>query len=230
MQFELGKIHNVDAGVLLGAMESGSVDLCWFDPPYNVGKDYGTYKDDLPESEYRDWMQTVIEQARKIARRGIIIYVGSERTKLFWDLLPDAHMIPVHKRAVGVMKGNYFLQYHSMFSTAMPIMKTKDLWDDVRLPGEGYYFREERFDHPGLTAAGLTKKVLRHFTEKNDIVCDPFMGTGTTAICCEGYERRWIGSEINPNYVAMANERLERRRTQGVLDFDGQRYDKANCI
>jgi DNA modification methylase len=135
--------------------------------------------------------------------------VGSKLTKLYFELLPDAHLIPVHKRAAGVFSGNYMLQYHSLFSCAKPIKKVKDLWDDIRLPGEGYYFREIRWGkHPGLTSELLTIKVLEHWTLENDTVFDPFTGVGTTAVACKKLNRKFIGTELNPAYIEVANERL----------------------
>lgn len=95
-----------------------------------------------------------------------------------------------------------------MFSTAKPVKKVKDLWDDVRLPGEGYFFREKRYPRPGLTSEALTMKVLEHWTLEGEIVLDSFMGVGTTAVSAKKMNRNFIGTEINPPYVRIANERL----------------------
>src|SRR3990167_3923766 len=91
------------------------VDLCFFDPPYNVGKDYGEYKDNLAPEEYMAWMTKVIAESKRIARRGIVVYVGGTLTRLFGNLIPDAHLVIVEKRAAGVISGNYVLQYHSVY-------------------------------------------------------------------------------------------------------------------
>jgi site-specific DNA-methyltransferase (adenine-specific) len=100
------------------------------------------------------------------------------------------------------------LQYHSILSTCNPVVKCRDVWDDVRLPGEGYYFREDRYDNPGLTGLEMTKKVLQHFTKVADIVLDPFCGTGTTLVACKATNRRGIGIEQSSKYIEIANKRL----------------------
>ena len=46
-------------------------------------------------------------------------------------------------------------------------------------------------------------------TDKNDIVYDPFMGSGTTALACAEMNRNYIGSEISSQYVDIANKRIE---------------------
>jgi len=206
---QMNEIFVGDCLDFLRSLDDKSVDLVFSDPPYNVKKDYGTYKDDRPADEYVKWMDDILCECRRISRRGILIYVGSKLTKMFFDLMPEAHLIPVHKRAAGVFSGNYMLQYHSLFAEARPVKKVKDLWDDIRLPGEGYFFREKRYPHPGLTSELLTDKVLAHWTLEGEIVCDPFMGTGTTAVSCRKVNRNFIGSELNPEYVEIARKRLE---------------------
>lgn len=46
-------------------------------------------------------------------------------------------------------------------------------------------------------------------TDENDIVLDPFIGTGTTAIAAKKLGRRFIGIDIDPRYVEIANRKLE---------------------
>jgi DNA modification methylase len=209
----VNQIFNLDCLEFLKQIEDKSVAFSFSDVPYNVKKDYGVYKDDLPPEKYIEWMQNIIAELRRISEKGFAIYVGSELSRTFGNLIPDAHHVVVHKRAVGVMKGNYFLQYHSLFVTAPPVIKCKDVWDDIRLPGEGYFFKEQTYNHPGLTAEALVRKVLQHFTEPGDLICDPFMGTGTTAVAAKSMGRLYTGSELNPKYIEIGSQRL----LQGVM-------------
>jgi len=204
-------IFQKDALDFLREMEDNSVAFTFYDPPYNVGKKYDGYDDNLSPSAYWDLMVQVAREARRVSSRGFGVYVGSKLTKMFYDLLPDAHLIPVHKRAAGVFSGNYMLQYHSLFVVGTPVIKCMDLWNDVRLPGEGYFFLEERFaEHPGQTSLQMTKKVLHHFTEPGDWVADPFMGVGTTSVAALSMGRNFTGSEQSEKYFRVAvNRTLE---------------------
>jgi hypothetical protein len=133
-----------DCFEVLGRSGRESVDVVITDPPYNQGKNYGTVNDNVSEAEYVSRMKTIINRCKWVARKGVVVFTSGKRTKLFWDLLgEDAHLIPVHKRAQGVKSNGYILQYHSILSTAPTTRPTKDLWDDIRLPGEGYFFKEE---------------------------------------------------------------------------------------
>ena len=55
-------------------------------------------------------------------------------------------------------------------------------------------------------------KLIKILTFKNDIVLDPFMGSGTTAVAAMKCDRRFIGFELSPNYHRIAEERLETER------------------
>lgn len=56
----------------------------------------------------------------------------------------------------------------------------------------------------------LVEKILTNFSRERDVVYDPFMGTGTTAVVCKKMNRRFIGSEIVSSYVEVAKERLKK--------------------
>lgn len=211
-------ILNIDCLKGMRKLPDNSVDLIISDPPYNVKKDYGNYKDNLPEEDYTRWMREVIFESRRISRRGTCFYVGSKLTKMYWDLIPDAKLIIVHKKAIGIIMKGFFLQYHSLFTTASPIKKCKDLWDDIRLPGEGYYFREPRYkEMPGLTSLKLMERIIEYFSEEEDLIVDPFMGTGTLAIAAKKLDRQFLGFEINQAYIDIAEQRLEELRKEGIL-------------
>ena len=204
----------------LQRIDSKSVGIVFYDPPYNIKKKYDGYDDNRTPEEYRQWMQDVYNELDRVARKGVIVYIGGKLVRMFGEIFPDtAHLIIVHKRAAGVFSGNYMLQHHAMYSTVKPAIKCKDLWDDVRLPGEGYFFRETRYDHPGLTGLSLTEKVLRHFTLADDLVLDPFMGVGTTGVACRRMRRGFIGIEQSEKYIAIAQARIDAEDEQLEL-FD----------
>ena len=56
----------------------------------------------------------------------------------------------------------------------------------------------------------LSDRIVQYYSFVNDLVLDPFMGSGTTAISCLKYDRRYIGVEIHEEYVKMADDRIAR--------------------
>ena len=55
----------------------------------------------------------------------------------------------------------------------------------------------------------LVEEILKNFSDKGDIIYDPFMGSGTTAVVAKKLERFFIGSEISKKYVEFARKRLK---------------------
>ena len=62
--------------------------------------------------------------------------------------------------------------------------------------------------HPTQKPEWLIERIVLATSKENDVVFDPFMGSGTTAVICKKLNRRFIGCEINPEYVEIANKRL----------------------
>jgi len=64
--------------------------------------------------------------------------------------------------------------------------------------------------HPAPFPEELPSKCIRLWTYPNEIVLDPFMGSGTTAVACKILNRHYIGIELNPDYCKIAKERLNK--------------------
>lgn len=74
----------------------------------------------------------------------------------------------------------------------------------------------EKTDHPCQFPSELAERCVLAFSDSSDVVLDPFVGTGTTAICADAHDRIGIGIELLGKYVDSANERLARAR-EGAL-------------
>lgn len=64
------------------------------------------------------------------------------------------------------------------------------------------------FKHPAIFPEKLVEDQIRTWTDEGDLVYDCFMGSGTTAKVAHLLKRRWFGSELSAEYVAIAEERL----------------------
>lgn len=71
--------------------------------------------------------------------------------------------------------------------------------------------------HKSQKPINLITELIEKYTKENDTVFDPFIGSGTTAIACIKTNRNYIGFEINPKYVEIANKRIEDFTQQGGL-------------
>ena len=88
---------------------------------------------------------------------------------------------------------------------------------------------KDLYDHPTIKPLEFVKKHILHITQENDIVLDPFLGSGTTAVACQETKRQFIGFEIDKGYYDIAQDRIngitqvERREKeagiQSIFDF-----------
>lgn len=67
---------------------------------------------------------------------------------------------------------------------------------------------KERTGHPTQKSLKLMEELIRVHTNKNDIVIDPFMGSGTTGVACLNLGRKFIGVELDKKYYDIAKKRL----------------------
>jgi len=68
--------------------------------------------------------------------------------------------------------------------------------------------KKEDSSHGATFPTELVAKILTNFSDEADVVYDPFMGTGTTALVCKKMNRSYIGSEINKSYTGISDDRL----------------------
>jgi DNA modification methylase len=206
------------------SMPDKSVDAVITDPPWNVGKDYGTYKDNLSYSEYTELIKKLRGEWERIANNRVSIVLGSEILKQWWDEYSEAKIIIVKLGAIVLTrKNNMHLQWRAILSTCMSNDFATDLWEDIRWPGEGYFFNEPRYGHPAMTPLKLMKRLVNLFTQPGDTVFEPFMGSGTTGVACAQLGRNFIGCEIDPTYYAIAEKRIKQAQMQLLLPLDIER-------
>lgn len=108
--------------------------------------------------------------------------------------------IPMQNRLTNAIEYIFILSKH-------PIGKyytkkyTHNVWKfSVDIGGKG---------HSAVFPIELPLLCLEHFSKEGDLILDPFMGSGTTAIACIKTKRNYIGFEINQEYINISNKRIE---------------------
>ena len=75
------------------------------------------------------------------------------------------------------------------------------------------------FKHPAIYPDKLASDHIYSWSNEGDLVYDPFMGSGTTAKMAHLLKRNWIGSEISPEYVEIAEKRIRPYLQQQMIEF-----------
>lgn len=71
---------------------------------------------------------------------------------------------------------------------------------------------KERKGHPTQKPLSVMKLFVSYWSNEGDLVCDPFLGSGSTAVACRELDRRYIGIEISEAYCKTAKERLSKAK------------------
>ena len=83
--------------------------------------------------------------------------------------------------------------------------KVENFWVDI-CPIERLILENSKY--PTQKPKKLIERIVKTSSNKNDLVGDFYLGSGTTAVVCKELSRRFVGCDINPNAVKLTNERL----------------------
>jgi len=104
------------------------------------------------------------------------------------------------------------------------IFKDEDKKDFMNLVfGRWEYFADTKSLTKATFSMDIPVKAIKILTYKNDIVLDPFMGSGTSAVAAETLDRRWLGIELSANYTDIATTRVNsfmEEKKQLKLDLE----------
>lgn len=89
-----------------------------------------------------------------------------------------------------------------------------NFWDDISIP---YWSMPENTAHPTQKPEKLLAKLILASSSPEDVVLDPFAGSGSTAVTAKKLGRHYIGVEQNPQYCVWTELRLERAETERTI-------------
>jgi len=225
-----------DAVDVMKQLPDGSVDLVVTSPPYNLknstgngmkdgrgGKwsnaalinGYSHYNDNMPHDEYVKWQRACLtEMLRVIPDDGAIFYNHKWRVQggLLQDRSDIVSCFPVRQIIIWKRKGGinfntgYFLPtYEVIYLIAKPKFK---LAKKANVHGDIWEFcQESKNKHPAPFPVALIERIIS--STNAQIVLDPFMGSGTTALAAKNLDRNFIGIDISPEYCEMSLQRLK---------------------
>lgn len=125
--------------------------------------------------------------------------------KFFLDEIRIPQLYPSKKGYKGKNKGKL---------TCNPLGKNPgDVWlfENIK------HNHEEQTIHPAQFPETLVERIILVTTKKNDVVLDPYMGSGTTAIVAKNLNRQYLGAEIDKEYFELCQKRLNKRPVNGTF-------------
>jgi len=208
----INQIHCGDCIEVMRHMPSASVDFVLTDPPYLVNyrsRDGRSYPNDTNDQ----WLAPSFAEVARVLKRDAfcVSFYGWNKADRFltaWKaagLQPVGHLVwtknyhsqerfvrYAHESAYLLAKGN----------PPKPYIALRDVLD-WRYAGDTL--------HPTQKPVMALLPLIMAYSRFNDIVLDPFAGSGTTAVAAETLGRRYIGIELDPTYCRIAQERLAQK-------------------
>lgn len=232
-------INKVICGDCLDVMSkipSETMDLVITSPPYNIknstgnglkdgrsGKwknaalknGYSHHNDSMPHEEYVDWQNKCLkEMFRLIKDDGAIFYNHKRRVQNGLmqdrdDILKDlpVRQIIIWKRNGGInFNSGYFLPTHEViYLIPKPQFK---LVPKANSYGDVWEFGQDmKNSHPAPFPVELIERIIS--STYANLILDPFIGSGTTAVAALKLERNFIGIDISPEYCLSAKNRIK---------------------
>ncbi|MGP6191604.1 MAG: DNA-methyltransferase [Vulcanimicrobiaceae bacterium] len=239
-------------------LPTGAYNLIVADPPYNLKKDFGPWKEVERKAEWRSWTQTWLTEAlRVLADDGNIFVYGIHhhlcwvqcmmyelgfeyRRQIIWNY--DNGFAGYGKRTLNACyepllwfskTGSYIYNpirepYRSVERLKHRIIKNGKTWEpnpEGRMAGDvwsfptlaGRRFRDEKVKHPTQKPLTISRRIVRHFSREGDTVLVPFVGSGSECVAAVLEGRQYLGFELNPEYVRIAEERISEAMLQTGL-------------
>lgn len=231
------KVKQGDCLELMKTLPRGCVDMVFTSPPYNLGvssggglkgatksgkwknaelaKGYETYSDDMPYADYVEWQKKVLTECWSLlSNTGAIYYNHKPRVQngllqTPLDLNPNlpVRQIVIWERAGGInFSPSFYLPTHEwivIFAKPEFRLKSKgasgikDIWK---------VNQERNNPHPAPFPVDLPKMAIE--STNCQTIFDPFMGSGTTGVAAMELGRNFIGTELSPEYFAIAQQRI----------------------
>jgi modification methylase len=240
LSISINKVHCGDCISLMDKMQASSIGLILTSPPYNLRNStgngmkapsfgamwetpklldgYASHDDAMPYEQYVKWQRECLTAMMRVLREDGAIFFN-HKWRVQDGLLQDRSEIlkgfPVRQIIIWDRSGglnfndSYFLPTYEViyliakreFKLAPVANRIGDVW---RIPPE------TDNPHPAPFPVALARRCVESTTA--DIILDPFIGSGSTAIAAESCGRSWIGIDISADYCRLANERIKAAR------------------
>ena len=221
---EVNQVYQGDCREWLESLPDESVDCIITDPPFsglvnkskskNGGRfsreENHIYFDDMSERAFLLFMRKTFQEMYRIAKIGSHLYCFTDWKQLrnMADTLELAswkivNIICWDKGHFGCGAGyRSQSEYILVFSKGLP--KTFNLRNVANV----IKAKRQNKLHPHQKPDELIEIFIKNSTQENDVVCDPFLGSGVVALCSQKLNRKWVGSEISKDYCDLINKRI----------------------
>jgi len=194
---------------LIKCIPDEAIDIVITDPPYGLGK--AIEGDESLETFYK-----LLPQVMRVLKSDswFITFFSTKFLPKLFENNPFSYFwqIILYSPGAAVQSPIGYTKFMSCFvfrkGNPKIVKLNKDIFVDTPSkmiePDEGY------IDHPTPKPKHFIRELLSMFSKAGDLVLDPFIGSGSTAVACIQMNRRFIGFEIEAKFVQLASSRIQK--------------------
>jgi site-specific DNA-methyltransferase (adenine-specific) len=215
-------LHLGDCLEVMKQIPDKSVDLVLTDPPYNIARENNFSTMGRAGIDFGEWdkgfdLFSYIDQVSRVLNKdGSFVVFNSWRNLGAIADYAEKHgfetkdMIRLEKS--NPMPRNRDRRYITDYECAIWFVKEKAKWtfnrQDDKYQRPKFVACIESGLHPTQKNLSLMENLVKIHSNENNVVLDPFMGSGTTGLACKNLNRHFIGIEQNANYFEIAKGRI----------------------
>jgi len=210
---ELNKIYCENCLDTMSRMPDNFVNLIVTDPPYGVNLKYDIYND--TEDNWKDLFLKLIPEFKRVSKMAILPSCKINMLQFIYQNYPPDWLICWHKGSPGHVAYIGFNDWEPLLVYGKK--KGLQMHDYLSINNTE---KMGNYGHPCPKPVRWSKWLIHRASNEGDLIYDPFMGSGTTAIAAHELKRNWIGSEISSGYCKIAEKRIAPYTMQQTINFD----------
>jgi DNA modification methylase len=215
-------LHLGDCLEVMKQIPDKSVDLVLTDPPYNIARENNFSTMGRAGIDFGEWdkgfdLFSYIDQVSRVLNKdgSFVVFNAWRNLGAIADYaekqgFETKDMIRLEKS--NPMPRNRDRRYITDYECAIWFVKEKAKWtfnrQDDKYQRPKFVACIESGLHPTQKNLSLMENLVKIHSNENNVVLDPFMGSGTTGLACKNLNRHFIGIEQNANYFEIAKGRI----------------------
>ncbi|MFH0803622.1 MAG: transcriptional repressor LexA [Candidatus Tagabacteria bacterium] len=263
----LNKIICGDAIEEMRKIPDNTIDMTFADPPFNLNKKYGNYKDRKKADDYIKWCEQWLTEMVRITKPTGSIFVHNipkwltycanhlNKIAVFkhwiaWDSMSTPlgkTLLPAHYGILFYTKIPKGFKFHELRSPhkkcricgemikdyggkKRQINPFGTLLSDVWMDIHRIRHNTRRDAHPCQLPEPLLERLILMTTDEKDVVLDPFIGAGTTALTAKRLGRNYIGIDIDLKYKKIVADKIKKvnYRSSNGYKYNGDVSETAS--
>lgn len=211
---------------LMKSIPDESVDAVITDPPYNISRENNFSSMDRSGIDFGEWDKgfdqvSYLKEVFRVLKKGgtAVIFNSQQNVGLLNDYADEHDLLfkdVIYWVKSNPMPRNRDRRYVTSVENAVTIVKKGKKWifNRQRPTYENGLFKcpivspKERI-HPTQKPVQLMEDLVRIHSNENDVILDPFLGSGSTGVACVNTNRNFIGYELEEDYFDIATKRID---------------------